>query len=192
MALAREHERDAVSRLTVFARTPPRPSLPLITSGGRSAADQSRLRTVIAEALADRETEPLRLALHLSGVEILDEFGVRRARCAQAIKKPRGRAPRSSVSARPRRARVHTRFRWRSGFAAVVTIQWNALVAATRAGSTASLTPAPQRRRSGRILPRIRRVDFERQAGVTGIRPSRDRRQAPQPKTAKRSRKSYL
>lgn len=73
MALAREHEADMVARLTTFARTRPRPALPLITARGHSAAEIMLMRAAVAEALADREAVLPREALHLRAVEALEE-----------------------------------------------------------------------------------------------------------------------
>lgn len=71
-ALAKEHERDAVSRLQVIAQTPFRPGLPFVTAR-RGADEIALIRAAVKHALADPASEAARLALHLAGVALVAE-----------------------------------------------------------------------------------------------------------------------
>ena len=72
-ALAGRHETADVARLRVINRTPLRPGLPLITSGGSGDAGLNALRSAISEALESEETLAARQALLLAGIGFIDE-----------------------------------------------------------------------------------------------------------------------
>jgi ABC-type phosphate/phosphonate transport system substrate-binding protein len=72
-ALAQDHEREAVAKLAVVARTPLRPGLPLLTSAARSPEEIAHIRTSIHDALADSASEAPRAALHLADIAMLAE-----------------------------------------------------------------------------------------------------------------------
>jgi ABC-type phosphate/phosphonate transport system substrate-binding protein len=68
-ALAERHEPGPASKLKVIAETPLRPGLPFITALTRSAEEVDRIRTALAETIADPETRRARDALYLIGIE---------------------------------------------------------------------------------------------------------------------------
>ena len=72
-ALARQFEREAVRRLSIFGRTPLKPGLPLITGGSRSDDELALLQGVVQDALASEETREARKALSLSGTALVAE-----------------------------------------------------------------------------------------------------------------------
>ena len=73
MALARRHEREAIRRVRIIARSPRAPALPFITAGGRSSADLALIRHALFDVLADRALAAAREAMFLDGAEVLDD-----------------------------------------------------------------------------------------------------------------------
>jgi ABC-type phosphate/phosphonate transport system substrate-binding protein len=71
-ALARKFEPDAAAPLRIVARTPLRPSLPLIAASGHRAEEIARIRGALGEALEDAETDAARGALSLRGTAVLN------------------------------------------------------------------------------------------------------------------------
>jgi ABC-type phosphate/phosphonate transport system substrate-binding protein len=72
-ALAKDHEAEAVARLSVVARTPMRPGLPFISARDRPPDEVAAIRTAIQDALADPTSAAPRAALHLADVAMLAE-----------------------------------------------------------------------------------------------------------------------
>ncbi len=79
-AMAERFDPDATRRLKAIARTPLRPALPFIAAGSRSDEEMAAIRAAFAEALETPESGPVRAALSLSGIAIVDqsEYGLLR------------------------------------------------------------------------------------------------------------------
>lgn len=72
LAMAKRYQPQLVRDLTVLARSPFIPGLPMVTSSRRSADEIDRLRRALLAAFADPKLEHAREALFLSGASVLD------------------------------------------------------------------------------------------------------------------------
>ena len=72
LAMAKRYRPEVLEDMTVLARSPLIPGLPMVTSARRSADEIDRLRRALLAAFADPKLGRAREALFLSGASVLD------------------------------------------------------------------------------------------------------------------------